>query len=55
MVLMRTGFAGTYEEKIQSCINAHPVFLISKTFCPFCLELKRTYVHEHMHARTHTK
>ena len=31
---------GSVEEKVDSFIEQHPVVVISKTWCPFCLDVK---------------
>ena len=35
-----SGYGGTIEEKIDAFIEQHPVAVISKTRCPFCLDVK---------------
>ena len=35
-----SGYGGTIEEKIDAFIEQHPVVVISKTRCPFCLDVK---------------
>ena len=33
-------YGSTIEEKVDSFIERHPVVVISKTWCPFCLDVK---------------
>eukprot|EP00965_Chrysotila_dentata_P022753 754164-Pleurochrysis_carterae.AAC.1 len=35
----------TPAQQLESVLKRHPVFAFSKTYCPFCIEVKRTLSH----------